>query len=301
MNSVKLYSYRQDNNHVHVLYRHCSSGLYAWSQRQVWSSDWGRRSLNPLQGCQSMCRCLHKSSGLRCCPAWSVLRSGHEWCPAYVTSFCSVQPLWGTHSSTERIKSKHVKQYLTQGVHLSRWKDERWTLPCSGSLNTRHSHISYVQVGPDFIRWGELQRAGIQDELEFFNEHQVLLLFAPWHSPCRALFQQTWTLFPVPSPPEWVWTAHWGTRAGGCSLRSKISSLCSASALPDWMWSYLTLLGHWLVCFHGCQKVRVSLTEVTSGEDKGGGGVHTLFSVYIQNGTNGDSLEWCQWVFFSLI
>lgn len=31
--------------------------------------------------------------------------------------------------------------------------------------NTRHSHISYVQVGPDFIHWGELQRAGIQDEL----------------------------------------------------------------------------------------------------------------------------------------
>lgn len=41
-------------------------------------------------------------------------------------------------------------------------------------------------------------------------------------------------------PPEWVWTAHWGTRAGGCSLSSKISSLCSASTLPDWMWSYLT-------------------------------------------------------------
>lgn len=37
-----------------------------------------------------------------------------------------------------------------------------------------HSHISYVQVGPDFIHRCETHRAGIQDDLQFFNEQQVL-------------------------------------------------------------------------------------------------------------------------------
>lgn len=51
--------------------------------------------------------------------------------------------------------------------------------PTTDSTNRRHSHVSYVQVGQDFIHWHELQSAGIQDELQFFNEHQVLLLVAP--------------------------------------------------------------------------------------------------------------------------
>lgn len=60
-----------------------------------------------------------------------------------------------------------------------------------GSNNTRHSHVSYVQVGPDFIHWRELQSGGIQDVLQLFNEPQLLLLFAPWHSPRRVLIQHS--------------------------------------------------------------------------------------------------------------
>lgn len=58
-------------------------------------------------------------------------------------------------------------QFLSCGAHAT------------DSPHTRHSHISYVQIGPDFIHWCELQGAGIQDELKLFNEHQVLSLAAP--------------------------------------------------------------------------------------------------------------------------
>lgn len=50
----------------------------------------------------------------------------------------------------------------------------------------RHSHISYVEVGPDFIHWSEIQTAGIQDVVQLFNERQLLLRFARRHSPCTA-------------------------------------------------------------------------------------------------------------------
>lgn len=63
--------------------------------------------------------------------------------------------------------------------------------PATGSNNARHSHVSYVQVGPDFIHWCELQRGGIQDVLQLFNEPQLLLLFAPWHSQHRVLIQHS--------------------------------------------------------------------------------------------------------------
>lgn len=54
------------------------------------------------------------------------------------------------------------------------------------TMMARHSHISYVEVRPDFIHWSQLQIAGIQDVLQLFNERQLLLLFARRHSPCTA-------------------------------------------------------------------------------------------------------------------
>lgn len=86
--------------------------------------------------------------------------------------------------------------------------------------NIKHLHISYVQVGPDFIHRREPQFAGIQDELQLFNGYSVLLPVAPGHIfPSRELLQQTLT---VPAACAQcllsitAWTAEWETPAGGC-------------------------------------------------------------------------------------
>lgn len=46
---------------------------------------------------------------------------------------------------------------------------------CAGR---RHSHVSYEEVGQDLVHWRKLQSAGIQDELQFCNSHQVRSLAA---------------------------------------------------------------------------------------------------------------------------
>lgn len=109
---VKLW--RDSVCHIHIHYHLCSSGLYVWSQLQVWSTDWGQSGLNPLLGSLSKHRCSHKNSGHRCCPAWSALRSGHEWCRACVMSFCSVPQPWKTHTKETNTGNKHLKQ-----LHMS--------------------------------------------------------------------------------------------------------------------------------------------------------------------------------------
>ena len=99
------------------------------------------------------------------------------------------------------------------------------------------SHISYVQVGPDFIHWRELQCAGIQDEFQFFNEHQVLSLAAPRHSAHTQTltFNRRLRCSCRRSPPTLLnTTAQWEAWAGGCFwtlLHSKISSPCSVCSL----------------------------------------------------------------------
>lgn len=112
--------------------------------------------------------------------------------------------------------------------------------------NIKHLHISYVQVGPDFIHRREPQFAGIQDELQLFNGPSVLLPVAPGHIfPSRELLQQTPTqlLPPVPSASsvsqrEQLTERHQQVVVW-MQLSSKFSPLCSACALC--MWSYLTL------------------------------------------------------------
>lgn len=60
------------------------------------------------------------------------------------------------------------------------------------TLNIKHLHISYVEVGPDFIHRRQPQFAGIQDELQLFDGCLLLLPVAPGHiSPSRELFHQT--------------------------------------------------------------------------------------------------------------
>lgn len=67
--------------------------------------------------------------------------------------------------------------------------------------NIKHLHISYVQVGPDFIHRRQPQFAGIQDELQLFNGCLVLLPVAPGHIfPSRELLQQTPTQFLLLAP-----------------------------------------------------------------------------------------------------
>lgn len=112
--------------------------------------------------------------------------------------------------------------------------------------NIKHLHISYVQVGPDFIHRREPQFAGIQDELQLFNGYSVLLPVAPGHIfPSRELLQQTPTQFlpPVPSASSVSQRERLTERhqqvVVWMQLSSKFSPLCSACALC--MWSYLTL------------------------------------------------------------
>lgn len=129
-------------------------------------------------------------------------------------------------------------------THMKGWK--LLSLHQTSSTLHQHLHISYVQVGPDFIHRCETHFAGIQDELQLFNGYSVLLPVAPGHIfPSRELLQQTLTQFlpPVPSASsvsqcEQLTERHQQVVVW-MQLSSKFSSLCSACALC--MWSYLTL------------------------------------------------------------
>lgn len=118
----------------------------------------------------------------------------------------------------------------------------------------RHSHISYVEVGPDFIRWSEFQIAGIQDVLQLFNERQLLLLFAGRHSPCTAAPIQRC------APAVCAHRQVTATVRGLASTErhkqlfptppsSKIRSVADDCS-PRGRRSYLTLLRHWLLRVH---------------------------------------------------
>lgn len=137
---------------------------------------------------------------------------------------------------------------------------------------TRHSHISYVQVGPDFIHSCELQRAGVQDEFQLFNEHQVLSLAAPRHSAHR----QTQTATRDHVPPQ-----HHSLSLSEKREQVAVPECCSAPKLApcvqcifsDWMRSYLMLLLVWLVC----SLIPAPLSTLRLHQNKTREGVNTLF------------------------
>lgn len=96
----------------------------------------------------------------------------------------------------------------------------------------------------------------------------------------RALLQQTPTqlllsMSTVPSPPESA--AQWETQAGGCLKAAPKLALCVQWVLSDWMWSYLMLLLHWLVCsmmpkIRGGNRQGLSLSPLRSHQQRTRGG-----------------------------
>lgn len=182
------------------------------------------------------------------CLEWAAFRTWVMPSLHNVFLFCATA-LQNTQKKTD-IGELRITSYHNAGSVLINFSLVELTkLSFLHASNMRHSHISYVQVGPDFIHWCELQCAAIQDELQFFNEHQVLSLVAPWHSPWTQTAPPTdhntaaaVCVSTVPSLPE---PAQWETWAGGCLNAPKLAlSVFSVFSLTPC--SYLTLLMNWL-------------------------------------------------------
>lgn len=97
--------------------------------------------------------------------------------------------LGGKHNTNEKKSRRNISEATANNkTHTvySLSRDPANNSARQPTVMPRHSHISYVEVRPDFIHWSEFQIAGIQDVLQLFNERQLLLLFARRHSPCTA-------------------------------------------------------------------------------------------------------------------